>query len=586
MNRREFLGFAAVSAATAAFGAKGEKPLFRAGLLSDTHIVNKPESCQWVKLAMELFKREGAEAVIHLGDLADFHAVEGYKEYRRILDETFGGKDPICIYAYGGHDGGGYKKRPEDKSTHDGAFREMRELLKFSHDSFDLVVVKGQPFVIFPEYVDPMRAEEFIARAKAECPGKTPILVAHDPAKDTIHNSTAWGNPNVRALCERHPGVVHLSGHTHGSNRNELQIWQGTFTEVNCGCLQRWGGGSLAGVNVRELGKQDDGVMVMDVYPDALVFHRFSLKTGREYRPLEPWTVALPLDPKNAPYSPAARKAGSKPPVWPAGAQLGIDWTEDAKRFRYGYTVRIPDATHRDQTYLYQLALYAADGQGGWTLRTRKDGFGEFYVVPEEERKGFVEQYFPTGFFAPGEKLRFVVTPFDFYGNAGEPLAREIVATDYAKRPTVLWESKNPNADCMLEFNYWGGGRKPMALGEDGFFKLAEMSDLVLPPAAAIPPEDPPGTRYRLTIDMRTVHKSPIGDWQVEPTNRKTHGILYAGMYITPQGDSGLFRYVFEFQKYRKEDMPISVAFTYGSSGGKVSFSSVKVERLPDFKTI
>ena len=561
-------------------GNDGAKPLFRAGLLSDTHINNETESCRLVKLAMELFKREAVEVVIHLGDLADFHAVNGYQEYRRILDKTFGGRDPVFLYAYGGHDGGSYKQRPGDKSRHNGAFCEMREILGFHHEDYDVIAVKGQPFVVFPEYEDVVRVEALFEQVKDKFPDKTPIVLAHDPAKDTIHNSTSWGNYNVRTICERHPGVVHLSGHTHGSNRNELQIWQGAFTEVNCGCLYRWGGGSLAGVNVRELGKRDDGVMVMDVYSDALVFHRFSLETGCEYRPLEPWKVALPTDPKNTPYAPLVRRSRSKPPEWPTNAQVSIDWIENAKRFREGYEVRVPAAMHRDGTYLYQFALYANDGNGSWTLRTRKDGFGEFYVVPEENRKGFAEQYFSTGFFAPGEKLRFVVTPFDFYGNAGKPLVRDIVAAVYAKRPTVIWESANPNVDCVLEFNSWGVGRKPVARGDDGFFPLAAMSDLLLPENASIPMEDLPNTRYRLTIDMRTVHKSLTGDWQLEPINRKTKAPLYAGMYITPRGDSGLFRYVFEFQKYRREAMPISVAFTYGSSGGKVSFSSVKLERL------
>ena len=74
-SRKTFLqglGFGAVSAfAAPSVWAKVRKPVFRAGLLTDTHIHDKPQTCAHVGKAMEFFAREKVDVICHLGDLAN-----------------------------------------------------------------------------------------------------------------------------------------------------------------------------------------------------------------------------------------------------------------------------------------------------------------------------------------------------------------------------------------------------------------------------------------------------------------------------------------------------------------------------------
>ena len=64
-TRRSFLGGALLAPIGARLFADGEKPLFRFGVMTDTHVGKTVESCGRVKLALELFRDKGCELVIN-----------------------------------------------------------------------------------------------------------------------------------------------------------------------------------------------------------------------------------------------------------------------------------------------------------------------------------------------------------------------------------------------------------------------------------------------------------------------------------------------------------------------------------------
>lgn len=80
-----------------------EKPLLRAGLITDTHVTPDIKSVKKLRAAFELFKREKVDLVINLGDVADKFHPQAYRHYRDTVKAVYpnGIKE---IIAYANHD--------------------------------------------------------------------------------------------------------------------------------------------------------------------------------------------------------------------------------------------------------------------------------------------------------------------------------------------------------------------------------------------------------------------------------------------------------------------------------------------------
>ena len=71
------------------------------------------------------------------------------------------------------------------------------------------------------------RQKKEMTEAVAEANGTPVFVLDHYPPFDTTAVSRLWGNRPRRRLAERFPQVIRISGHSHGSLRNERNIWQG-----------------------------------------------------------------------------------------------------------------------------------------------------------------------------------------------------------------------------------------------------------------------------------------------------------------------------------------------------------------------
>ena len=525
-----------------------EGPLFRVGLMTDTHVNDKPASCELFKKSMELFKREGCALVCHLGDFADSYSPAGYELCRRHFDATFPDADkaPRFLLAYGNHDWFGYRKKPGEGAN---AWEGLCAHLKINQRHTDIVEFRGYPFVLAPEGCDKKVLAEKLEKATADFPGKPVFLLLHPPAETTVTLSDTWTDWGLRKVCDRFPNLVHISGHTHGTVRDENQIWQGGFTEVNCGCLQVWDG-QIA--NYRGcLCHGEDGVMVMDVARDALVFHRYSLKTGEEYRPDERWTVPLPFDPKTAPYRPEVRKAASKAPAFAADAKLAVEW-EDKPRAR-GFRFRFPEAP---RAYVYRAELFGKDGR----RITLTEEYGEFWK--STGAKGFCTMSLRDAFFESGKSYRIAVTPFDGFGNAGAALSADVTAPAFDEERTPIAASEKPMEEGRFERQ-----KSPTELR------------FVLPPQIAVPDGDPAGTKYQLTLEMEDRHLG-VGAWRFAPYNAAANSMLGRYWYLTPAGSAGSVRYAFDFEKEKDGPLPLRLDFSYGGLGGELTITKIRLDRI------
>ena len=337
ITRRRFAG--ALGAATAmpfSLVADADRPLLKIGVITDTHVGKTKESCARVKLAYELFREQSPDLIVNVGDIADLYYPTGYVAYRESVEEAYAGvpaeKRPKELFVYAGHDVLYYKPgvRVHVESGPEVA-ANMKRLLKIPNDLFAEGEVNGFPYVVVPQFgyfaksskSDEERFEKMVADAVNKYPGKPVFVFTHVPVRGTVRRGN--GSESKRQMLNRYPQVVCFTGHTHGSLREERTIWQGEFTAVSAGCLQKWGPG-LPGFSAP--GMPNYGALIADVYEDRILFHRFDVRDRKEPDP--PWCIPWPFDPATAPYRPAVRRVSVPAPNFAGNEEIKIE--PDAKK--------------------------------------------------------------------------------------------------------------------------------------------------------------------------------------------------------------------------------------------------------------
>ena len=400
----------------------GEVPELRVGLLSDTHVTPDPASCDRVRKAFKIFRRESVDAVAHLGDLADLHWPEAYRNYRAAIDAVWpeGAAKPRFLYAWGNHDSIDCERRNQKDRQMDRAvaFATMKRALGIGHDLAWQETVKGYTFLCVPEIPqdvwDSKTCRDRIEAACAATPDRPVFFLHHPPARDTV-DFTAGESLRFKKQLSNHPNVVALNGHRHTSVMNERSIWQGGYTAVETGCLCQWCGFDS---NVTARAYQAYGVMVMDVFGDRIDIRRFDVRDGREFKPSARWSFPLPFDPGAAPYAASRRAANERPASFPGGAKVRLRCEESGKARRP--VLSIPSTTDPTAVAHYAIEIERREGDGWvpYSAATVKADFDD----PPSLRKGFVEAFVQAKVFADPGEFRFTVRPVGFFGAMGETL--------------------------------------------------------------------------------------------------------------------------------------------------------------------
>ena len=548
-----------------ATGINAEEPELRVGIFTDTHIQETEQSCQLVRKAFELFKKHKVDMVVHLGDLADRHYPEGYKIYRRYFDEVFGDRKPRQIYIFASHDRIGIKT----KAGFDSDMQKFKNALNIQHKICDKLVVKGYPFLIYPDFPDdPLEKKmtDDIREMVKTHPGKPVFVLDHVPPCDTTENSRILSSSFRRKVFDQFPQVIHFSGHTHNSLRNERCIWQGNFTEVNAGCLSSWTG-TLVG-NGPLPRKKSDGVIVMEVFPREILLRRYSVSDGSEIRPETPWCIALPFDPQNAPYNPAVRKAHSTAPKFPAGSKIAV---KAAGNPFHEIKISFPEALHPEGCYHYNILLEKKMPSGDYETITQKEEFGQFYFR-ENQRKSINRTGFNAGFFVPNEYYRITIIPQNFYGSSGTPLRQEF-KTGIPECGKIVFESDNPVKSCIFRTGISGGR---VLESHDGFFQYrGNNTRLVFPEGIW---NGPKGTRFRIVINMN-LEQPQNSNWNLVLWSTAGRGIT---RIVTPSGKVSNFLASIDFKKKNNDDSYFLLL--QGRYPGKVAFRSVRIEKFEEGK--
>ena len=540
----------------ALWGAAAEDvPLFRVGLVTDTHWTGNKKSFDRTEAALRIMKKEKVDMICNLGDIADKHYTSAYRYYRNELFPKLFPKDPPReIFVYANHDALSRKGAGGAVKTEiPGYFAAMRRDLGIPHAPDDRVVFRGYPFVIFQQFVPRETMEKMLEETAREFPDGPIFVLDHVPAPKTADAQ----NNKRRVVYGGYPRVVHIYGHVHQPLRDENSIWQGTHTEVGAGCLQNWRGylvGTAPG------NKDCFEFAIMDVYKDKLVFRRFSTEDGKEFK--APWIVPLPFDPATAPYT-DKRRAATPAPEFAPGAKLVL---KPNKPFS-ALGVSWPEAKRGGEVHKYYVRIAVKQADGTFREFARKDSFSEFYLA-ENKRKGKLRQRISNGFFKPGREYRISVTPVGFFGREGKPLAAEFTAPAEVREAVTVYESHAP----MKELVFASGltGDEPLPL-KDGFWQhKGGNARLVIPKRVW---EGKQGTRFRFTVDM-DVRQSEGHAWTMVLRNPPSHNANNRILVGNGIGQG----YVIEFAK-RRDDYVYDLLIREGAPG-LIRFNYVKIERL------
>ena len=547
VGRRGFIGGLAAAAACPALADDG-KPLFKVGLVTDTHVRETRQSCERLELAYRLFKEHGVEMIVNCGDIADKFYPKAYAHYCDVRRETY--PDPATapkeIYVWANHDRMDY---PEDDSKDRLlAFPKVKALLGIPNEAYDEIVFKGFTFLVFPQWLDVKRYESTIARACAANPGKPVFIFDHVPPLGTTENSYSWGSGGRRSILSKFPQVINITGHAHGSLRNEQNIWQGAFTNVSVGCLAQWGG-DLVGRQQPTL--QNWSCIVMEVYSSKAVFRRFELKDRVEIGADAPWTVSWPYDPANAPYDRKRLCASRSKPQFPEGAKL--TFKVNGTPFS-SLAVSFPAATDTSTTHHYRLELARRGADGVWHTFVCRETRGEYHLPVDARGATLADAAISAGYFTPGEPCRFTVTPVNFWGGEGMSISAEWTPPE-AKPVTRIWEGVPAPARDGEKFKFNGNAEFSFPIG--------------------VWEKIPVGTKLRLTADLLLEQGDVRGVnfmLQSNPGRKRPFGSV-----LTPKGFSDL-RYVAEFKR-QATPTPYNFVLRQGDRS-KILFRRLALDRI------
>ncbi len=557
MNLKSLFLTACVLVGGMLMAKEAAEPIMRVGFLTDTHLTRKMATAQLSRQAFEVFKERKVEMVVHLGDLADYAYPQAYRNYRQVFDEVFTGAKPREIYLYAYHD----RLAPRDGKP---TFEDMQNTLK-GNDFYDSFELKGYQFLVFPQDdEEDTRYRAMLESASKKSNGKPFFVFDHEPAYNTTYHTMTWGSPWRRPMMNKYPNAIVIGGHTHGSLRNELLIWQGEFTAVNAGCLQTWQG-PLVGTAAPS--KKAAGVLIMELFKDKVVFRRILLPSKQEYRAEKPWTIPLPFDPSTAPYNNARRAKESPAPQFKAGSAIDLKLDTPFRKA----TVTFPEAVHPDGTFLYRIDMARKDAKGNWEKFARQDAYGQFHL-DEDKRTGTQTVTLSDGYFDAGKEYQLIVTPENFFGGDGKPLIHNFTAP--AKAPSkVVYETANPMSDCQFMNGLTGGEKFKI---QDGWYiKDAAFNSRLEFPAGAW--NAPDKAKLRFTIDMRIqMAPSQVEGWNVVLRNPKPRRTVNDRI-TTPCGKGELMRMIIDFNHRQNDHYYLLIR---GVADGKIRFEHVKIEIL------
>ena len=533
LEMKRVVAFAAVAVA-----ALLQTEAARIGIVTDTHVgAHGQVSLDRLERCYRLFKEKQVDYIFNLGDIADAHSNVWYRQYAEVRAKVFPDGAPPEKFVFATHDRMKFDGAPGGRE-YVAAFEAMKPVLGVTHDRYHRFEIEGFTFLVYPQARDNGRVKREVDAECAAHPGRPLFVLDHVPPPGTVEGSDYAARHNLLKLYAPHPEVVLLTGHVHGSLAHEGKIWQGAFTALNFGTLKN-----------NPVLDGDYYAAVMDLDKERAVIRRYAIATGAEVRPEQPWTLKFPYDPKTPAYSPAARAAQTPKPAFAPGAELTVRGVGEPLT---AVEVAFPAAPSADIAE-YRVEIAAKGKKGKWVVRSREKVVADYARPPEKRRATFRER-FSSGYFNAHETVRVTVSPVDFFGRVGTPLAAELKVGETDKWKTAY--SGVPKPAKPGAYTPFKGARVWYTLKDSGFDQLPE------------------GTKCRMVVEVSfALPKDRLASFNLQT---EKSGVYCYGYIYTPAGKSRL-RYVREFTRPAERGEPFKLVLLRAGSG-KVRFDDVRIE--------
>ena len=550
-SRRFFLGGLAACASSRLLGAAEARPLFRIGMMTDTHVLVGNGRLENVRRAYALFRSIGVEVVLNCGDIADTYSPEAYRAYRAIADETYPDRAsaPAEYFVWANHDRRPFSVPGKPQNDYAASFEAAKPVLGIRHGMHHHFELGGYVFLIFPQCRDEALYERAILKALQRHPGRPVFVFDHVPPFGTTFGSNRSGEARSVAFLRQHPEVVVFCGHTHNTLYNPDCLWQDGFTCVNLGCLANWGGGFIGRTPEQ---KPNRTVAVTEFWSTKMVVRRFSVATGKEIEPETPWTVE---------WGRPLRRPAPLVPAFPQGSALSV-------RMKGGLSVSWPAAQPRMATRGYRLDLFRWEGAQRRSV-ARRETCGDFWTAQDGRaaQNSFSDEV-PAAFLSEDGCYEIELRPLGFGDAVGSPLVKKGDLKAAERGPALV---EGTDRLTVVSGSVRAPDNRVLSADADGWYPLAR-EPWILVPAPYDRVEAP--AKRRMTIDLE-FEQSEDAPYLIEPRLTYPGGWVCGGC-SSPGGKSSL-RYVFEFT-HKPSPHRLSVNFNRGKGGGRFRILGFRLE--------
>lgn len=363
------------------------EPQLRFVATSDTHIYALGDKgctriAKMINSAYEIAEKDSSynrlDAVVFSGDITDDGTFTAFSAFAATTDKAIKGDTQRLAVVSKSHDGNTYDNEALDIFTSlTGQETDFHRVINGYH--FIGVSRAPEAGVHYSE-AQVQWLDEELAKAVAAAPLQPVFVFQHEHVLDTVFGSytyDGWGMDTFKAVLEKYPQTVHISGHSHYPANDPRSIWQGEFTAI--------GDGGLAYYEFTvddETSVHPDGYKSMTqalmVEVDALNRVRIRVLDVDAGEFVAEYLVDNVASSIKLKYNHDARRLLSEGPVFTDDAQLKIE-----KKLGK-YNVIVPQASvngNDNKVYLYRISITDKNGNekySAWELS------GYYYAdVPE-----------------------------------------------------------------------------------------------------------------------------------------------------------------------------------------------------------
>ena len=483
ISRRDFLksslavlGFAALPGgflfAAPAGWKHGGKPSLVFGVVSDTHLrtavkgngigANWPD--KYFAAALEHFKKQNVDAVVHCGDMAHRGQVEEMQFHANVWRKVFGKQGPVKLFVSGNHDrdGAGYgdfvrNRYPDEteRTKHVLATDMAGNWERIWGEKYEPVwhkEVKGYHFFGCNWGVENTELGNLINTSVGPCG-------LDKDAKPFFFITHIRPDAPLRKAIRSHRNAVSFFGHNHWSvaNWNIPSIYYGTLPCIQCasceprGCTALVGDSyicktKIEGRDAENIGKGRQGYVVR-IYDDMMVIERREFSSGAASLGAD-WVMPFNWVTGNGewgtgkhPFSKDELKKVIGEPQFGDGAKLEVGFvshkeqkkqevelTSDSPVSSCALWLKIPLADGNPDSRVYAYEVVVAGDEGTPKLHKAVYAAGVNTGVGHEPKGGVTTLDIPKSELPPGKTLTFAVRPLTSLGTSGKAIATEFKA--------------------------------------------------------------------------------------------------------------------------------------------------------------